>query len=134
QVAAWLLEVRARMSAVPADAGPAVMSTMRKRRRVIAPPVLLTKRRRIENVPRAELLAGFGSGVESRKRGQGCVAAVALPVQPGSIKVALIVALRWMGLAKLSGPGAPSVACVPLNMPPVVEQKTNSAPVSAVFC
>src|SRR5262249_32481026 len=73
QVAASLMpeattsvDVRGRRSAKPEGAGNVVMSMTRKRRRVTAPPVLFTKRRRMSSVPKVELLAG--SDVKSRTR------------------------------------------------------------------
>src|SRR5260370_18038324 len=46
-----LAEVKARRSAMPPGVGKEVMSMTRKRRRVTFAPVLLTKRRLIDNVP-----------------------------------------------------------------------------------
>src|SRR2546423_15602981 len=72
-----------------------VMSVTRKRRRVIGTPVELTNLRRIESVPELPLPVRmeFGAAVEATQ---------------GESKEALIVALRWMGLARFSGPAAPS--------------------------
>ncbi len=59
-----LPEVRGRRSDVPEGAGNVVRSMMRKRKRLIVPPVLFVNLRRIESVPNVELLAG--SLVKSR--------------------------------------------------------------------
>ena len=42
--------------------------------------------------------------------------------------------MRWTGLVKLSGPGAPCVDAVELNVPPVVETKTKSLALLLVSC
>ena len=61
------VEVLVRRSAKPDGAGNVVMSTIRKRSRVTAPPVLLMTRRRMSSVPKVELLAG--SEVKSIRAG-----------------------------------------------------------------
>src|ERR1043166_6052315 len=60
------VDVRGRRSAMPLGAGKVVRSTIRKRRRVTFPPVLLTTVRRTSKVPNAELFGG--SEVKSRTR------------------------------------------------------------------
>src|SRR5438105_106215 len=131
-----VVEVRSRRSAVPegGDAPPArvVMSTTRKRSWVMGAPVLFVNLRRIESVPSVEL---FGmSGVGSRKRAQASPGSKLVPEQPASTSEALTCALRWTGLVKLSGPGAPCVDAVELNVPPVVETKTKSLALLLVSC
>src|SRR5262245_41421544 len=59
-------EVRGLKSAMPDGAGKVVRSITRNRNRVTLPPVLFTNLRRIEIVPKVELLAG--SLVKSRTR------------------------------------------------------------------
>ena len=51
-------DVRGRRSATPEVDGNVVMSTTRKRSRVMAPPVLFVKVRRMSIVPNVELLKG----------------------------------------------------------------------------
>ena len=68
----------------------------------------------MESVPFAPLIVG----VTSRTRGQVPPAGLlfgptVVPVQPVSMSATLICALRWIGLLRLSGPGAPSVDCTP---------------------
>src|SRR2546421_6963019 len=54
------VEVIGRRSATPPPGlGNVVISTIRKRSRVTLPPVLLVTRRRIESVPKVELLPGL---------------------------------------------------------------------------
>src|ERR687885_604241 len=87
-----LLVIR-RRSAVPllSACGAVVMSTTRKRRRVTAPPVLFVTLRRIESVPKVEVLGE--PGVVSRARAKAEVVEPK-PEQPGSTSDSLIVALR----------------------------------------
>src|SRR2546423_5322701 len=94
-------DVIGRRSAVPAGDENVVMSTMRKRSRVTDCPVVFVNLRRMSSVPLVEVAPG--PGVKSRTRFGGLPTAAA-----GSIKLALIVALRWIGLDRFSGPGAPS--------------------------
>src|SRR5438045_5985681 len=95
-----IAEVSARRSAVaPLGGGAVVMSMMRKRRRVTAPAVVLVNLRRIESVP----CGPFVTGVKSRMR----FGAAELATQVATSE-ALTAALRWMGLVRFSGPGAPS--------------------------
>src|SRR5947209_10720926 len=120
-----------------------VTSTTRKRNAVICPPVLLVKRRRIVNVPKVQLdgavppLQTFA--VVSRTRFGGTDEACC-----GSIKLALICALRWMGLPGLngysglqpqfSGPGAPNCAVALVTVVGSGETSTKSAALSSVSC
>src|SRR5215217_6837931 len=95
-----LVEVKALRSAIPAGTEIELISTMRTRRRVTAPPVLFTKRRLTESVP----FAAFGSiGVRSRTRFGG-----AGPPMFESRNSTGIVLLRRIGFAKFCGPGAPN--------------------------
>src|SRR6185295_9606060 len=93
------VEVSALMSAIPPGTEIALISTMRKRKRVTGAPVLFTKRRLIESVP---FSAFGGNGVTSRTR----FGAAGAPMLESSNK-ARIVLLRTMGLARFCGPGAP---------------------------
>src|SRR5947209_15215639 len=122
-------EVRARRSAVPAGTVPAkvVMSTMRKRRRVMLAPVLFVTVRRIESVPKVELFGG--SEVKSRAR----LGELEEPT-PGSRIVSPTKALRWIGPARFSGPGAPSVDCRVLMIAPFVATKAKSLLLLSVSC
>src|ERR1041384_1744785 len=97
---------------------------MRKRRRVTAAPVLLVTLRRMESVPKVELLAG--SLVVSRWRAQALgwrplgtplISTGPLPGQPGSMRLPLTVELRWTGLDRFSGPGAPRFCPAPAGVP-----------------
>ena len=95
QVALTSVEVNARTSAVP-TAGKVVMSTTRKRSRVICAPLLFLKARRIESVPK--VVAPL-PGVASRTRGQVppvglLLAPEVVPVQPVSMSATLMKALR----------------------------------------
>src|ERR1043165_5722161 len=88
---------------------------MRKRKRVTIAPVLLVNLRRIESVPKVELLPGSVFVSRWRAQALGCkpfgtpfTSTDPLPEQPGSIRPGLIVELRWTGLDRFSGPGAPS--------------------------
>src|SRR5205085_11214433 len=91
-------ELSARRSAAPlVGLFSVVMSTMRKRKAVTGTPVLLVNLRRIESVPKVDLLAG--SDVVSRTRAHALVGSVEVPAHCGSISDALICALRWTGLA-----------------------------------
>ena len=121
-------EVRARKSAVPAGTGVVVISMIRKRSRVTGAPVLFLNFLRMSKVPNVELFAG--SGVVSRSR-----LGDADDETPGSTRLALIVGRR-AGLARFSGPGAPSVgvAFEPTATPGVVETMTKSAALSLVSC
>jgi hypothetical protein len=84
-----------------------VMSTTRKRRRVIGSGVVFLNRRWIESVPKA--LGTPGSMRPLRTRLGGAVEAAV-----GSMSDALTTALRWTGLAGLfSGPGAPRIDWTP---------------------
>src|SRR5262247_2180015 len=65
-VTTTVVEVRGRRSAMPLGAGNVVRSTIRKRRRVTLPPVLLMIDLRMSKVPKVELLGG--SEVKSRTR------------------------------------------------------------------
>ncbi len=104
-------EASTRKSALTAGAVCVVMSTMRKRRRDTGAPVVLMNLRRMARVPNAPLVTAVVP--HSRAQAVGSAGLVAVPVQPGSMGVALTVALRWTGLFKLSGPGAPSRAPKP---------------------
>src|SRR2546421_709999 len=78
-------------------------------------------------------------GVRSRTRGQVASTGelfgpTTVMVQPVSINAALICALRWMGLAEFSGPGAPKIEATPPYVPPFVETKTKSAALLSVSC
>src|SRR5215207_4640599 len=95
-----LVDVKALRSAIPPGTATELISTMRKRSRVTAPPVLFTKRRPTESVP----FAALGSiGVRSRTRFGG-----AGPPKFESSNNAGIVLLRRIGLARFCGPGAPN--------------------------
>src|SRR2546423_14696494 len=104
RLAVNVLPVIGRKSAVPEGAGKVVMSTMRKRRRVTAAPVLFVTLRRMSSVPKVEVAPE--PGVKSRARAQAEVVEP-VPAQPASTSDSLIVALRKTGLDKFSGPGAP---------------------------
>src|SRR5678816_1461265 len=67
------VEVLGRKSAMPLGAGNVVRSTIRKRKRVTFPPVLLTIVRRTSRVPKVELADGLD--VKSRTRFGGEAAA-----------------------------------------------------------
>ena len=102
-------DVRGLKSAKPSAAGKVSRSRIRKRSRVTEPPVLFTKRRRIDSVP--WLPFGF-AGVKSRSR---------FGVEPEatveSSKAAENVLLRWIGLDRFSGPGAPRRCPAPADVP-----------------
>src|SRR5678816_3201670 len=92
-------DVIARTSAIPGGTGAELISTMRKRNRVIGAPVLLTNRRLTDSVP----LAPFGTGVKSRPR---------LGVPPaGAVESMSAVPSEFSsrGEARFSGPGAPNL-------------------------
>ena len=67
------VEVLGRKSAMPLGAGNVVKSTIRNRKRVTFPPVLLTIVFRMSSVPKVELFTGLD--VKSRTRFGGDVAA-----------------------------------------------------------
>src|SRR5437764_3377703 len=92
----------------------------RKRSRVTAPPVLLTKRRRIESVPNVELFPG--SLVKSRTR-LGALADDTF----ASSKLAAIVALRWIGDVRFCGPGPPRRCPAPAEVPLVSTKMKSTA-------
>src|SRR5215813_15081745 len=92
---------------------------MRKRSLVTLPPVLFTKRRRSDSVPKVELFGG--SLVKSRTRFGG----LALEIFP-STNSAEKLALRWIGDDRFSGPGAPN-RCPAPALVPFVSTKTKSA-------
>src|SRR5436190_3752230 len=89
-------------SANPLGAGKVVKSMIRNRRRVTLPPVLLTTRRLNSIVPNVELFGG--SDVKSLTRLGGFAAETV-----ASTSRVLKVELRWMGLARFSGPGLPNL-------------------------
>src|SRR5215471_19017757 len=94
------VEVRGRKSAMPLGAGNVVRSTMRKRKRVTLPPVLLTIVLRTSNVPNVELFGG--SDVKSRTRFGGEAAATQV-----SSRFTANDAFRSIGELRFCGPGAP---------------------------
>ncbi len=95
-----LPDVRGLRSEIPDGAGNVVRLAMRKRRRVMLPPVLLVNVRRIESVPKVELFGG--SLVKSRATfGESKSAWV------GSSGELLIAVPTLVGADKFSGPGAP---------------------------
>lgn len=124
-----LPELLARRSAIPAGCGVVVTSTIRKRNRVTEAPVLLVNFLRKSNVPKVELLGM--SGVVSRTRFGDADEAT-----PVSIRLALIVAFRWIGLARFSGPGAPrpGVPVEPTGVAGVVVTSWKSARLSLPSC
>src|SRR5437588_679441 len=104
-------EVLARRSAIEPDGGgKVVISTMRKRRRVTFEPVLFVTRFRRESVPNCELFAG--SDVKSRTRFGETDEDF---VRSSRSKPKRL--LRWIGLDRFSGPGAPSFWPAPMSVP-----------------
>src|SRR5688572_20584054 len=95
-----LLDVNALRSAIPPGTANELISTSRKRKRVIGPPVLFTKRRLTESVP---FVALGGTAVKSRTRFGDDGA----PIFESSNSVDIVV-LRTIGLPRFCGPGAPS--------------------------
>src|SRR5918998_3041379 len=109
----WLLvsvtlmsaEVSARRSACPGCSLPFVdKSTTRKRRRLIFCPVVLVNLRRMRSVPKA---AFCGLALAAVRTLAHALVGEPKPAHCGSTSCALMVALRWMWLNRLSGPGAP---------------------------
>src|SRR5215213_2506251 len=94
------VEVRGRRSAMPEGAGKVVRSMMRQRMRVTLAPVKFVTERRMSSVPKVELFAV--SDVNERTRFGG-----ELLTTHGSSGSTPNEALRWMGLERFSGPGAP---------------------------
>src|SRR5215467_8916987 len=109
-VTTTVVEVLGRKSAMPEGAGKVVRSVTRNRSRVMLPPVLLVKVRRISSVPKVELLGG--SLVKSLTRFGGELADPQI-----SSNVLPIEELRSIGLERFSGPGAPNLWPAPADVP-----------------
>ena|SRR5687768_8948805 len=116
------VDVLGRRSAMPLGAGNVVRSTMRKRSRVVPPPVLLVRRKRRSNVPNVELFPG--SDVKSRTR-FGTAFADA-HVSSGAILYVGLLRRGERGLDKFCGPGTPRRCPAPADVP-FVSLKMKSA-------
>src|SRR2546423_1571521 len=103
-------EVLGRRSATPEMDGKVVISTMRKRSRVISAPVLLVKVVRTSTVPKVELLGG--SMVGSRTKFGGASAAA-----HESSSEMLAEPSSTPGPERFCGPGAPSRWPAPALVP-----------------
>src|SRR6185436_6167470 len=112
EVIADVVEVIARKSAVPTGAGNVVTSTIRNRRRVTAPPVVLVNLRRSSREPEfpLPLRTRFGSAELGTQ---------------GATSEAFITEFRCIGLERFSGPGAPSRGPAGVKLAPV-SAKTKS--------
>src|SRR5215831_4250742 len=104
------VDVRGRKSATPDAAGNVVRSMTVKRRRVMLPPVLLVKVRRMSSVPNVELLGA--SGVVSRTR-----FGAALATEQVSSRLVAITSLRSIGDDRLRGLAAPRRCPSPADVP-----------------
>src|SRR5690349_4922759 len=113
------VEVLGRKSAMPLGAGNVVKSTIRNRKRVTFPPVLLTIVLRKSRVPNVELFGG--SEVKSRTRFGGEAGAT----QTSSMFTAK-EAFRSIGELRFSGPGAPRRWPAPADVA-LVSTNTKSA-------
>src|SRR6266545_433336 len=113
------VEVLGRRSAMPEGAGKVVRSITRQRRRVTFAPVLFVIVLRMSSVPKVELFTG--SEVKSLTRLGGLEEAT-----HGSSRLTGNDALRWMGLERFSGPGAPRRWPAPAEVP-FVSTKMKSA-------
>ena len=107
QVAASLIpltttsvDVLVRKSAIPDGAGKVVISMTRNLRRVTEAPVLFTTRRRISKVPNVELFGGSEVKFLTRLGGDAAEMVESSNNRPND-------AVRLIGDARFSGPGAP---------------------------
>src|SRR2546421_9227757 len=114
-----------RSACPPPGLGKVVTSTMRKRSRVTLPPVLFVTRRRIESVPKVELLPGLL--VKSLTRFGETDEDFVL-----SRSDTRMVESRRMGEVLFSGPGAPSCCVTPEMKVPCVSANFKSAELSFV--
>src|SRR5688572_9494699 len=97
---------------MPDGAGKVVRSISRHRRRVTFPPVLLVTVLRKSRVPNIDAFGGLL--VKSRTRFGGLDWAT-----HGSRTAKPNEALRWIGLDRFSGPGAPRRCPAPAEVPKV---------------